>query len=182
MAQISLNSLMNKTLTPTYSEEIAAPFREELTEAGFEQLLTPEDVEKALNKKDGKISLVVLNSVCGCAARAARPGVLLSLFNEVVPDNLYTIFAGMEKEAVNYFRENFLLGITPTSPNIALFRDGELIEILQRHQIEGKSAGVIADELTALYNKDANKKNSEEEIAAMRSRFISRYSVDPLGA
>ncbi len=117
MAQISLNSLINKSLTPTYSEEIAAPFRQELTESGFEQLLTPEDVEKA--------------------ARAARPGVLLSLFNEVVPDNLYTVFAGMEKEAVNYFRENFLLGITPTSPNIALFKDGELIDILQRYQIEG---------------------------------------------
>ena len=100
MAQISLNSLINKSLAPTYSEEIAAPFRQELTESGFEQLLTPEDVEKALNKKDGKISLVVLNSVCGCAARAARPGVLLSLFNEVVPDNLYTVFAGMEKEAL----------------------------------------------------------------------------------
>ena len=141
MAQISLNSLMNKSLAPTYSEEIAAPFRQELTEAGFEQLLTPEDVEKALNKKDGKISLVVLNSVCGCAARAARPGVLLSLFNEVVPDNLYTVFAGMEKAAVNHFRENFLLGVTPTSPNIAILKDGELVEILQRHQIEGKSAG-----------------------------------------
>ena len=144
--------------------------------------MTPEDVEKALNKKDGKITLVVLNSVCGCAARAARPGVLLSLFNEVVPDNLVTVFAGMEKEAVNYFRENFLLGITPTSPNIALFKDGELIEILQRYQIEGKSAGMIADELVALYNKEANKKNSDEEISAMRYRFIDRYKVDPLGA
>ena len=181
MAQISLNSLMNKSLAPTYSEEIAAPFREELTEAGFGQLLTPDDVENALNKKDGKISLVVLNSVCGCAARAARPGVLLSLFNEVVPDNLLTVFAGMEKEAVNYFRENFLLGITPTSPNIALFKDGELIEILQRHQIEGKSAGQIATELAGLYNKECNKKNSDEEIAGMRSRFIDRFQVDPLG-
>jgi putative YphP/YqiW family bacilliredoxin len=181
MAQISLNSLMNKSLAPTYSEEIAAPFREELTEAGFDQLLTPDDVEKTLNKKDGKISLVVLNSVCGCAARAARPGVLLSLFNEVVPDNLFTVFAGMEKEAVNYFRENFLLGITPTSPNIALFKDGELIEILQRHQIEGKSAGQIADELASLFNKECNKKNSTEEIAGMRSRFIDRFQVDPLG-
>jgi putative YphP/YqiW family bacilliredoxin len=181
MAQISLNSLMNKSLAPTYSEEIAAPFREELTEANFEQLLTADDVEKALNKKDGKISLVVLNSVCGCAARAARPGVLLSLFNEVVPDNLYTVFAGMEKEAVNYFRENFLLGVTPTSPNIALFKDGELLEILQRHQIEGKSASQIADELVGLYNKDANKKNSEEEIASMRTLFINRFQVDPLG-
>lgn len=181
MAQISLNSLMGKSLAPAYSEEIAAPFRQELTEAGFEQLLTPEDVDKAFNKKDGTITLAVLNSVCGCAARAARPGVLLSLFNEVVPDNLVTIFAGMEKEAVNYFRENFLLGITPTSPNIALFKDGELIEILQRHQIEGKSAGQIADELAGLYNTECNKKNSEEEIAAMRSRFIARYQADPLG-
>jgi putative YphP/YqiW family bacilliredoxin len=181
MAQISLNSLMNKTLAPTYSEEVAAPFREELTEAGFEQLLTPEDVEKALNKKNGKTTLVVLNSVCGCAARAARPGVLLSLFNEVVPDNLVTVFAGMEKEAVNYFRQNFLLGVTPTSPNIALFKDGELIEILQRHQIEGKSAGQIAGELAVLYSKVTYKKNSEEEIAVMRSRFIDRFQVDPLG-
>ncbi len=182
MAQISLNSLINKSLTPTYSEEIAAPFRQELTESGFEQLLTPEDVEKALNKKDGKISLVVLNSVCGCAARAARPGVLLSLFNEVVPDNLCTVFAGMEKEAVNYFRENFLLGITPTSPNIALFKDGELIDILQRHQIEGQSAGQIADTLVGLYEANCNKKNSDEEIASMRSRFIERFRMDPLGA
>jgi putative YphP/YqiW family bacilliredoxin len=181
MAQINLNSLMNKSVTPTYSEEIAAPFRQELTEGGFDQLLTSDDVEKALNKKDGKVSLLVLNSVCGCAARAARPGVLLSLFNEVVPDNLFTVFAGMEKEAVNYFRENFLLGITPTSPNIALFKDGELIEILQRHQIEGKSAGQIADELASLYNINCQKKNSEEEIASMRSRFIERFRMDPLG-
>ncbi len=182
MAQISLDSLMNKGVTtPTYSEEIAAPFRKELTEAGFEQLLTPEDVDKALNKKDGKITLAVLNSVCGCAARAARPGVLLSLFNEVVPDNLVTIFAGMEKEAVQHFRKNYLLGVTPTSPNIAVFKDGELLEILQRHQIEGKSAGQIADELVSLYDKECSKKNSEEEISAMRSRFIDRYHMDPLG-
>lgn len=181
MPQISLNSLMG-TSAPTYSEEVATPFREELTSAGFEQLLTPEDVDKALNKKDGKTTLVVLNSVCGCAARAARPGVLLSLFNEVVPDNLVTIFAGMEKEAVNYFRKNFLLGITPTSPNIALFKDGELIEIMQRHQIEGKSAGQIAQELATLYDKECNKKYTEEEIASMHDRFVSRYNFDPFGA
>ena len=181
MAQISLSSLMG-TSAPSYSEEIAAPFREELTENGFEQLLTPADVDKALGNKDGKVTLVVLNSVCGCAARAARPGVLLSLFNEVVPDNLVTLFAGMEKEAVNHFRQNYLLGITPTSPNIALFKDGELVEILQRHQIEGKSAGVIADELVGLYNESCNKKNSDEEVADMRTRFINRFQVDPLGA
>ena len=181
MAQISLSSLMG-TSAPSYSEDIAAPFRQELTENGFEQLLTPSDVDKALNTKDGKVTLVVLNSVCGCAARAARPGVLLSQFNDVVPDNLVTLFAGMEKEAVNHFRENYLLGITPTSPNIALFKDGELVEILQRHQIEGKSAGVIADELVALYNESCNKKNSDEEVAGMRTNFIKRFNVDPLGA
>ena len=181
MAQISLSSLMG-TSAPSYSEEIAAPFREELTESGFRQLLTPEDVDKALDTKDGKVTLVVLNSVCGCAARAARPGVLLSLFNDVVPDNLVTLFAGMEKEAVDHFRQNYLLGITPTSPNIALFKDGELVDILQRHQIEGKSAGVIADELVSLYNDSCNKKSSDEETASMRDRFIKRFNVDPLSA
>lgn len=180
MAQISLNSLMG-TAAPTYSEQIAAPFRQELTDAGFKHLMTPEDVEKALNTKDDKLTLVVLNSVCGCAARAARPGVLLSLFNDVVPDNLVTVFAGMEKEAVNYFRKNFLPTVTPSSPNIALFKNGEWVKLMERHQIEGKSAGQIADELVQSYNTECNNKNSENTIAHMRSNFIDRYQVDPLG-
>jgi len=179
MAQISLNALMG-TVSPSYPEDLAAPFREELIQAGFEQLTTPGEVDQALNKKDGKTVLAVLNSVCGCAARAARPGVLLSLFNEVVPDNLVTIFAGMEKEAVAYFRQHFLTGITPSSPNIALFKDGELIILLQRHQIEGKSAGEIANELVTTFNKECSKKNTNETISEMRSHFIDRYQVDPL--
>ncbi len=179
MAQISLSSLMG-TAAPTYSEEIAAPFRQELTENGFQQMLTQEDVDKVLGKKDGTVTLVVLNSVCGCAARAARPGVLLSLFNEKVPDALATVFAGMEKEAVNYFRENYLPGLTPTSPNIALFKDGELVEILRRHQIEGKSAGIIADELVSLYNTHCNNDNGEEKISSLRNYFKEHYNVDPL--
>lgn len=181
MAQVSIDSLMGNRLAPTYSEEMAAPFRQELTESGFAQLLTPEDVEAALNKKDDKVTLVVLNSVCGCAARAARPGVLLSLFNEVVPDNLVTIFAGMEKPAVNYFRENFLPGITPTSPNVAIFKNGELVEMMERHQIEGKPAGQIAAELVEVYNKACNKKFADEEVQQRRSIFIERFQVDPLG-
>lgn len=180
MAQISLNSLMG-TAAPTYPEQIAAPFRQELTEAGFSHLMTPDDVEKALNTKDGKLTLVVLNSVCGCAARAARPGVLLSLFNEVVPDNLVTVFAGMEKEAVNYFRKNFMPTVTPSSPNIALFKNGEWVKLLERHQIEGKSAGQIADELVDAYNKECSKTNSEETVDQLRTNFINRYQVDPLG-
>ena len=181
MAQISLNSLMG-TAAPTYPEQIATPFRQELTEAGFTQLMTPHDVDKALNTKDDKLTLVVLNSVCGCAARAARPGVLLSLFNNVVPDNLVTIFAGMEKEAVNYFRNNFLPTVTPSSPNIVLFKNGEWVKLMERHQIEGKSAGQIADELVQAYNKECNKKNSEETVAELRTNFINRFQVDPLGA
>jgi len=181
MAQISLNALMG-TVSPSYPEDMATPFREELTQAGFEQLTTAEEVEQALNKKDGKIVLAMLNSVCGCAARAARPGVLLSLFNDVVPDSLVTIFAGMEKEAVAYFRQNFLPGITPSSPNIAVFKDGEIIALLQRPQIEGKSAGEIADELIKTFNKECNKKNTSKAISEMRSHFIARFQVDPLGA
>jgi len=96
MPQISLNSLMAND-GPSYSEIIVKPYREELVQAGFEQLLTPEDVEKALNRQDDKIVLVALNSVCGCSARVGRPGAILSLFNKVVPDMLVTIFAGMEK-------------------------------------------------------------------------------------
>lgn len=181
MAQISLNSLMG-TAAPTYPEQIAAPFRQELTEAGFTQLMTPEDVEKALNTKDDKLTLVVLNSVCGCAARAARPGVLLSLFNDVVPDNLVTVFAGMEKEAVNYFRKNFLPTVTPSSPNIVLFKNGEWVKLMERHQIEGKSAGTIADELVEAYNKECSNKYPEDKVGELRTGFINRYQVDPLGA
>jgi len=182
MAQVSIDSLMgNRSLAPTYSEEIAAPFRQELTESGFEQLLTPEDVDRVLNQKDGGVTLVVLNSVCGCAARGARPGALLSLFNEVVPDRAVTLFAGMEKAAVNHFREHFLPGITPTSPNIALFRNGELIEMMQRHQIEGKPAGQIAAELVEAYNKECKHKYSEQEVEQKRQAFTERFQVDPFG-
>ncbi|HVX26750.1 MAG TPA: BrxA/BrxB family bacilliredoxin, partial [Parafilimonas sp.] len=117
MAQISVDSLMGNQ-GPTYPEQIAAPFRKELTDNGFTQLLSAEDVENALGVTDGKIKMVVLNSVCGCGARVARPGALLSLFSKVVPDDKLTIFAGMEKDAVNVFRSKYLPGITPSSPTI----------------------------------------------------------------
>ena len=96
MPQISFKSLMN-TSTPTYTEEIAKPFREELTDVGFTSLLTSEDVDKALDKNDDTITLLVLNSVCGCAAGRARPGVIVSMMNDVVPDYYVTLFAGMEQ-------------------------------------------------------------------------------------
>lgn len=177
MPQISFKSLMS-TSTPTYSEDIAKPFREELTSVGFTELLTPADVDNALNKKDDKIVLVVLNSVCGCAAGRARPGVILSMLNNLVPDEYVTLFAGMEKEAVNHFREKYLPGITPSSPNIALFKNGELQLIIQRYQVEGKSAGEIAAELIDTYNKLCTKKNSPEVMNTIKNYAAEKFQMN----
>lgn len=179
MPQISINSLLGNN-GPNYSEIIVKPYREELIEAGFEQLLTPAEVDQALNRQDDQIVLVMLNSVCGCSARTARPGTILSLFNEVVPDKLVTIFAGMEKEAVAHFRERYLTGITPSSPNIAIFKNGQLAHILHRYQIERMEAGDIADELAAVYDTLCSRKFEAAEREELRNQFIKRYQVDPL--
>src|SRR6185369_595705 len=176
MAQISLKSLMTNS-APTYAAEVAQPFRDELTEINFKEMLTPADVDVALNKQDDKVCLVVLNSVCGCAARGARPGAIFSLLNDVVPDEYYTVFAGMEKDAVDQFRSKYLLGLTPSSPNIALFKNGELVHIHQRYQIEGKSAGQIAQELAEAYDKVCNKKYSEEDLNNLKNYLVRRYHV-----
>jgi len=120
---------------------------------------------------------VVLNSVCGCAARSARPGTILSMLNTSVPDEYATVFAGMEKEAVNHFREKYLPGITPSSPNIALFKNGQLLDMLQRYQIEGKNAGEIAGELVSMYDRFGSKKNSQEEVSALKDYIENRYKI-----
>ncbi len=179
MAQISVDSLIGNS-GPTYPEQIAAPYRKELTDNGFTQMLTPEDVDKALQRNDGKIQMVVLNSVCGCGARVARPGALLSLFSKVVPDEKFTLFAGMEKDAVAHFRSNYLPGITPSSPTISLFKDGELVFILHRYQIERSAAGDIADTLIQEYNKVCSKENDDAFVEELRQYFIQNYDVDPL--
>ena len=163
--------------TPTYSPEVAQPFRDELTEINFKEMLTPADVDAALNKQDDKVALVVLNSVCGCAARGARPGAIFSLLNDAVPDEYYTVFAGMEKEAVDHFRTKYLQGLSPSSPNIALFKNGELVHIHQRYQIEGKSAGQIAQELANEYDKLCNKIYSTEELDNLKNYLVKRYHV-----
>ena len=176
MAQISLKSLMTNS-APTYSAEVAQPFRDELTEINFKEMLTPSDVDAALNKQDDKVALVVLNSVCGCAARGARPGAIFSLLNDVVPDECLTVFAGMEKEAVDHFRTKYLAGITPSSPNIALFKNGELVHLHQRYQIEGKAAGQIAQELAAVYDKVCTRIYSPEESNGLKNYLVRRYHV-----
>ncbi len=127
------------------------PMREELTLAGFQELYTAEDVEQALAKSG--TTLVVVNSVCGCAARNARPGARFSLDNDKKPDQIVTVFAGVDREAVNAAREK-MFPFPPSSPCMALFKDGELVHMLERHHIEGHPAEVIAENLKEAYNQN----------------------------
>lgn len=133
-----------------YPKEIVVPMKSELTSHGFIDLETPADVDVAMSKPG--VTLLVINSVCGCAAGSARPGVLLSLQNDIVPDNLTTTFAGFDVEAVQKARE-YLMPFPPSSPAIALFKDGELVHMLERHHIEGHSAEAIAENLKYAYNQ-----------------------------
>jgi len=132
-----------------YPKEIYEPMKAELTRLGFEDLVTPSEVEQAL-KKSGT-TLVVVNSVCGCAAANARPAVRISLDNEIKPKNLVTVFAGVDSEATESARSQ-MIPFPPSSPSIALFKDGELIHMIERHHIEGRPAAVIADNLMSAYN------------------------------
>ncbi len=131
-----------------YPEEMVKPMRAELSDAGFEELQSANAVQSALAKSG--TTLVVVNSVCGCAARNARPGVKMSLHNEKKPDNLVTVFAGVDKEAVDSARE-FMFPFPPSSPSVALFKDGELVHMLERHHIEGRPAELIAENLKDAY-------------------------------
>ena len=132
-----------------YPAEIVIPMKGELTENGFEDLITPEQVEDAINERG--TTLFVINSVCGCSAGTARPGALLALESSAKkPDHLATSFAGFDYDAVNKVREH-LLPYPPSSPSIALFKDGQLVHFLERHNIEGASAEMIANNLTAAF-------------------------------
>ena len=132
-----------------YPPEIVKPMREELTCLGFEELATSEDVSNALAKKG--TTLVVVNSICGCAAANARPGVNYSLQNDKTPDHLVTVFAGVDTEATKSARE-MMVPFPPSSPSIALFKDGTLVHMIERHHIEGRPAELIADNLKSAFN------------------------------
>lgn len=134
-----------------YDPFMVQPMREELTNIGFKELRTAEEVDDAMENAKGT-TLLLVNSVCGCAAGQARPGVALSLTNSVVPDNLYTVFAGQDVEATAQARSH-ILGYPPSSPSMALFKDGELVTMIERHQIENRSAEQVAAFLTETYNK-----------------------------
>src|SRR5688572_19931847 len=134
-----------------YPEYICAPMRQELTAVGFEELKTAEDVENAIPENKGTL-LLVMNSVCGCAAGAARPGVRMALNTTKKPSKLATVFAGQDLEATSQARK-YTLPYPPSSPAIALFKDGKLVHFLERHHIEGRSAEMIADHLTSAYEE-----------------------------
>ena len=134
-----------------YSEILIKPMREDLTRIGVEETRSPEQVEAAINEAKGTL-LVVVNSVCGCAAGKARPGVAMALQNEARPDRSITVFAGADIDATNKAREHFA-PYPPSSPQIGLFKDGKLVFMLERHQIENKHAEEIAQELTQAFDR-----------------------------
>ena len=133
-----------------YPEYMVAPIREDLTSVGFEQLMTPEEVESVLGSKEGTV-LVAINSVCGCAASKARPALKMAVSAaEKKPSKMITVFAGMEGEAVAKARE-YMLPYPPSSPSIALFKNGELVHMIERHHIEGNDLVRIVDNLKGAF-------------------------------
>jgi len=133
-----------------YPEDLVMPMRKELTDAGFKELLNSEDVKAVIAKNE--TTLIIVNSVCGCAAANARPGAIESLNNSKSPANIATVFAGVDKEATDAAR-GYMIPFPPSSPCIALFKDGELAHMLERHHIEGRPAELIAENLKNAYNE-----------------------------
>jgi putative YphP/YqiW family bacilliredoxin len=134
-----------------YPAEIVIPMKEELTENGFQELLTPNDVENLMTQKG--TALVMINSVCGCSAGTARPGVLMAVHHSThKPDFITTTFAGFDIDAIRKIRE-YLMPYPPSSPAIALFKDGQLVHFIERHNIEGRSAQMIADNLMGAFEQ-----------------------------
>lgn len=132
-----------------YPIELTAPMAKDLTDYGFESLDTASEVDNVLQGEG--TALLVVNSVCGCAAANARPGAKLAMQNGKTPDNAYTVFAGVNKEATDRARQH-MLPYPPSSPSIALFKDGKLVHFLERHHIEGRSAEIIADNLKQAFD------------------------------
>jgi putative YphP/YqiW family bacilliredoxin len=140
-----------------YDQEAVQPMRDELKAVGFSELLDAAEVDKAINQDNNDTVLVLINSVCGCAAGSARPGISLALQNNVIPDKLYTGFAGQERDAVDRIRE--LIGNhPPSSPSVALFKNGELVHIMHRHEIEGRMPQDISDYWRGVFNEKCKGK------------------------
>lgn len=138
-----------------YDEMLVEPMRRELTRLGIEETRTVDQVDAVLGEKKGTV-LVVVNSVCGCAAGMARPAVAMAVEHEVLPDKMITVFAGNDRDATNRAREYFV-GYRPSSPSIALIKDGQVVKMLERWQIEGRQAHDIAAELTTAFDEHCAK-------------------------
>lgn len=136
---------------PMYDEEAVQPMRDELTAVGFQELRTPEDVEKTVKVNDDKTVLVFVNSVCGCAAGGARPGVSLALQNKTIPDKITTVFAGQDRDAVDLVRS--FIPSPPSSPSLAIFKNGEPVYYMPRYEIEGYTFEEISAKLVAAFEK-----------------------------
>jgi putative YphP/YqiW family bacilliredoxin len=150
-----------------YDQDAVQPMRDELIAIGFKELLTPQEVDDAVVVDNDQIVLVMINSVCGCAAGSARPGVSLALQNSKIPDRLYAVFAGQEREAVDRLR-HFIPNFPPSSPCVALFKNGELIYFMQRYDIEGNDAESIAEVLKVIFDDVCTKNGpsiSQEDFA-----------------
>ena len=145
-----------------YDERFVTPMRQELTELGVEEMRTAEEVDSKLRETKGT-TLVVVNSICGCAARNARPAVARALQHTVKPDALTTVFAGQDIEATQKARSYFT-GYPPSSPQIALLKDGRIVFMLERHQIEGRTAGEIADDLVGAFDRYCESPMSAEAV------------------
>lgn len=144
------------TSMPMYDQDAVQPMRDELVAVGFQELLTPEDVDQAITKSTGTV-LVVVNSVCGCAAGSARPGIGKALQHKIIPDYLFTAFAGQERDVVDRLRQVYLKDFSPSSPCAALFKDGKIVYMLQRSDIEGRYPEQIAEKLTGVFEQHCAK-------------------------
>lgn len=170
---------------PTYDPVAVQPMRDELLAVGFKELFTPEDVDAAVTGHKDQTVLVMINSVCGCAAGSARPGAGLALQHSLIPDHLYTVFAGQEKAAVAHLREIYLAQFPPSSPAIALFKNGKVIHMLQRRDIEGRSPREVAALLIEAFDQHCSAQGpsiSPEDFekvqhAVMCGSKIPRFAV-----
>lgn len=144
------------TRAPMYDEDAVQPMRDELIAYGFQEATTVEEADRALSEKDSTV-LVVVNSVCGCAAGSARPGAGLALQHKSIPDRAITVFAGQDREAVDVVRQKYLKDYAPSSPSMALLKDGKVLFMLERRQIEGRRPEQIAGELIAAFDAHCSK-------------------------
>lgn len=170
-----------QTRMPMYDEDAVQPMRDELIAYGFEEARTPEEVDRAIAESKGTV-LVVVNSVCGCAAGSARPGVGAALQSNTIPDKLYTVFAGQDREAVDQLRQVHLKDYAPSSPSMALFKDGKVVYMLERRQIEGRGPQQIASDLAGAFEQYGGKQGPSipAEDYAKVSHAVACGSTIPL--